>query len=754
MQQEYIEIRGARENNLKNVSLRIPKRKITIFTGVSGSGKSSIVFDTIATEAQRLLNENFSMFVRNFLPRFAQPDADAIENLSMAVVVDQKRLGGGSHSTMGTITDISPVLRLLFSRVGQPFVGYANAFSFNDPQGMCPECNGIGRKMGVDSSTFLDMEKSLNEGAVQVPVFSSWERDSYVASGFFDNDKKLVDFTAEELELLLHGKDLKYKLQIGSGAMNATYTGVIERFNRSYIKRDLKTLSERVQKAVEPYITMQPCPLCHGARLSQAALSCKIAGHNIAELAAMEVGDLIEVIKAITDPVAAPMVATLAERLQHLVDIGLEYLSLDRPTDTLSGGESQRVKIVKHLSGSLVDVMYIFDEPSVGLHPRDVHRMNELLQKLRDKGNTVIVVEHDPDVIKAADHIVDVGPHAGSGGGRIVYEGSYAGLRNADTLTGRHLQQTLPIKATFRTPKGQLAIKKAKVNNLQNVSVEVPIGVLTVVTGVAGSGKSSLINEVFLQQHPDAIVIDQAAVGVSTRSNPATYTGVMDDLRKAFATANKVSASLFSFNSKGACENCQGTGVIYTDLAFLEGVKTPCEICQGKRFKDEVLTYKLHDKSITDILAMTVQEALAFFDRKTNKEIVRRLQALSDVGLDYLTLGQPLSSLSGGECQRIKLASELHKKGSVYMMDEPTTGLHMSDISHLLAIMNRLVDTGNTVIVIEHNLDVIRNADWIIDMGPEGGSKGGKVMFEGTPQAILSATDSLTGAYLQQTVHS
>ena len=754
MQQEYIEIRGARENNLKNVSLRIPKRKITIFTGVSGSGKSSIVFDTIASEAQRLLNENFSMFVRNFLPRFPQPDADAIENLSMAVVVDQKRLGGGSHSTMGTITDISPVLRLLFSRVGQPFVGYANAFSFNDPQGMCPECNGIGRKMGVDSSTFLDMEKSLNEGAVQVPIFSSWERDSYVASGFFDNDKKLADFTPEELELLLHGKDLKYKLQIGSGAMNATYTGVIERFNRSYIKRDLKTLSERVQKAVEPYITMQPCPLCHGARLSQAALSCKIAGHNIAELSAMEVGDLIEVIKAITDPVAAPMVTTLTERLQHLVDIGLEYLSLDRPTDTLSGGESQRVKIVKHLSGSLVDVMYIFDEPSVGLHPRDVHRMNELLQKLRDKGNTVIVVEHDPDVIKAADHIVDVGPQAGSGGGQIVYEGSYAGLRNADTLTGRHLQQALPIKAAFRTPKGKLAIKKANVNNLQNVSVEVPIGVLTVVTGVAGSGKSSLINEVFLQQHPDAIVIDQAAVGVSTRSNPATYTGVMDDLRKAFATANKVSASLFSFNSKGACENCQGSGVIYTDLAFLEGVKTPCEICQGKRFKDEVLTYKLHDKSITDILAMTVQEALAFFDRKTNKEIVRRLQALSDVGLDYLTLGQPLSSLSGGECQRIKLASELHKKGSVYVMDEPTTGLHMSDIGHLLAMMNRLVDAGNTVIVIEHNLDVIRNADWIIDMGPEGGSKGGKVMFEGTPQAILSATHSLTGAYLQQTVHS
>jgi excinuclease UvrABC ATPase subunit len=746
MPQEYIEIRGARENNLKDVSLRIPKRKITIFTGVSGSGKSSIVFDTIATEAQRLLNENFSMFIRNFLPRFAQPDTDAIENLSMAIVVDQKRLGGGSHSTMGTITDISPVLRLLYSRVGQPFVGYSNAFSFNDPQGMCPECNGIGRKLGVNSESFLDTSKSLNEGAVQVPVFSSWERDSYAASGFFDNDKKLADYTDEEMELLLHGKDLKYKLQLGSGTMNASYQGIIERFNRSYIKRDIKTRPERTQKAVAPYLTMQPCPLCKGARLSQAALSCTIDGRNIAELSAMEVGELIDVIKAIKDPVAAPMVATLTERLQHLVDIGLEYLSLDRETDTLSGGESQRVKIVKHLSSSLVDVMYIFDEPSVGLHPRDVHRMNELLQKLRDKGNTVIVVEHDPDVIKVADHIVDVGPHAGTHGGTIVYEGCFAGLLQADTLTGKHMQQSMPLKQRFRAPKGTLPIANANVNNLQNVSVDIPKGVLTVVTGVAGSGKSSLINQAFLHQHPQAVVIDQSAVGASTRSNPATYTGIMDDVRKAFASANQVSASLFSFNSKGACENCQGLGVIYTDLAFLDGVKTPCEICDGKRFKDEVLAYKLNGKSITDVLAMTVQQALDHFDIK---EVVRKLQAMSDVGLDYLALGQPLSTLSGGECQRIKLASELHKKGSIYVMDEPTTGLHMSDISHLLEVINRLVDAGNTVIVIEHNQHVIKNADWIIDMGPEGGHKGGRIMFEGTPKLLLSAEDSLTGAYLR-----
>ncbi len=746
MDQEYIEIRGARENNLKDVSLRIPKRKITIFTGVSGSGKSSIVFDTIATEAQRLLNENFSTFIRNFLPRFSQPEADAIENLSMAVVVDQKRMGGGSHSTMGTITDIYSLLRLLYSRIGEPHVGFSNAFSFNDPQGMCPECNGLGQKMGVRSDDFLDMDKSLNEGAVQAPIFSSWEKDSYPASGFFDNDKKLRDYSDEEMELLLHGKDLKYKLQIGSNAMNASYVGVIERFNRSYIKRDIKTLSERTQKAVAPYLTMQPCPLCKGARLSQMALSSKINGRNIAELSSMEVGDLISVVREIEGPVAAPMVATLVERLGHLVDIGLEYLSLNRETDTLSGGESQRVKIVKHLSSSLVDVMYIFDEPSVGLHPRDVHRMNELLQKLRDKGNTVIVVEHDPDVIRVADHVVDVGPLAGRAGGRIVYEGSFAGLLKADTLTGQHMQESVPIKAKVRKPKGALRIRSAKTNNLQNVSVDIPTGVLTVITGVAGSGKSSLINEEFLRQHPDAVVIDQSAVGTSTRSNPATYTGIMDDVRKAFANANKVSGSLFSFNSKGACENCQGLGVIYADLGFLNGVKTPCEICGGKRFKDGVLSYTYNGKTITDVLEMSVQQALKFFGLK---EIVKRLQALSDVGLDYLSLGQPLSTLSGGECQRIKLASELHKKGSVYVMDEPTTGLHMSDIGHLLEVMNRLVDAGNSVIVIEHNLHVIKNADWIIDMGPEGGSKGGRVMFEGTPTDLLDAKESLTGAYLR-----
>ncbi len=746
MTPEYIEIRGARENNLKNVDLRLPKRKIIIFTGVSGSGKSSIVFDTIATEAQRQLYENFSMFIRNLLPKFPQPDADAIEKLSMAVVVDQKRLGGGSHSTMGTITDISPVMRVLFSRIGQPQVGYANAFSFNDPQGMCLECNGRGRKLGFDASKFVDLSKSLKEGAIQAPGMVSWEKDMYAHSGFFDVDKKLADYSKEEMDLLLYSEPRKFKLKLGDGTMNATYMGVVEKFDRAYIRRDIKTLSDRTQKMIRPYLQEGPCPACKGARLNQAALSCKINGRNIAELSAMEVGELIAVLKQIDDVVAAPMVQTLTERLQHLVDMGLEYLSLNRETDTLSGGESQRVKMVKHLGSSLIDVLYIFDEPSVGLHPRDVYRLNSLLQKLRDKGNTVIVVEHDPDVIRIADHLVDVGPHAGTKGGQIMYEGNLEGLLQTDSLTGRYLKQVLPLKTRYRQPRGQLAITGANANNLQQVNVNIPEGVLTVVTGVAGSGKSSLIHHAFLSAYPQAIVIDQSAVGTSTRSNPATYTGTMDLIRKAFAATNKVDASLFSFNSKGACDNCQGTGVIYTDLAFLEGVKTPCEVCEGRRYKEEVLAYQLNGKSISDVLGMTVREAAAFF---TAKDICRKLDMMIEVGLEYLTLGQPLSTLSGGECQRIKLASELHKKGSIYVMDEPTTGLHMSDVGRLVALMEGLVHKGNTLIVIEHNLDVIKSADWIIDMGPEGGHKGGQVMFEGTPEALIAHPESHTGKHLK-----
>ncbi len=741
MVQEYIQIRGARENNLKDVSLRLPKRKIIIFTGVSGSGKSSVVFDTIANEAQRLLFENFSMFVRNFLPRYPQPDADALENLSMAVLVDQKRLGGGSQSTVGTVTDIASVLRLLFSRIGKPYVGYANAFSFNEPQGMCLECNGLGRKIGVDLNVLIDKTKSLNEGAVIAPGLVTVESELYAQSGFFDNDKKIADYTPEELDLLLYSEPRRH-----IGLAYHSYEGLVYKFNRKFIARDIQTLSPRVRQKVEPFLKLGPCPLCKGARLNQAALSCKINGYNIADLSAMEVDELLEVVKkSITEPAAAPIIHTLTERLQHLVDIGLEYLSLERPTDTLSGGESQRVKMVKHLNGSLVDVMYIFDEPSIGLHPRDVHRLNELLEQLRDKGNTVIVVEHDPDVIAVADYVVDMGPFAGSEGGHVVYEGSYDGLLKADTLTGNHLQSKRPLKDHFRQARGALPIVSATVNNLKDVSVDIPAGVLTVITGVAGSGKSSLINEAFLRQHEDAVVIDQASLSTSSRSNPATYTGIMDDVRKAFASVNHVEAGLFSFNSKGACPNCQGLGVTYTDLGFLEGVKLPCEVCGGKRFREEVLAYTFNGKSIADVLSMTINQALSFF---TIKEVLPKLQAMSDVGLDYLTLGQPLSTLSGGECQRMKLASELHKRGSIYVMDEPTTGLHLSDIGRLLTIMNRLVDGGNTVIVIEHHLDVIRNADWIIDMGPEGGNKGGKVMFEGTPRDLLGAKHSLTSRYL------
>lgn len=749
MAEEFIELHGARENNLKNISLRIPKRKITIFTGVSGSGKSSIVFDTIASEAQRQLYENFSMFVRNFLPRYAQPDADSIENLSMPIVVDQKRLGGGSHSTVGTITDIYTVLRLLFSKIGRPYVGHYNVFSFNDPQGMCPECNGIGRKIGVDLDKFLDLSKSLNEGAILFSAYAlnSWDWSFLTQSGLFDNDKKLADYSGEELERLLYSPPYKVKTDFGGRVINITFEGIITKFTRKYIASDLKAYSERTQKQIAPYITTGPCRVCKGARLSQTTLSSKINGYNIAEMAAMEVGDLIDVVRVIDDPAAQSMVALLSERLQHLVDIGLEYLSLNRETDTLSGGESQRVKIVKHLSSSLSDVMYIFDEPSVGLHPRDVHRLNELLQKLRDKGNTVIVVEHDPQVIQAADHIVDVGPLAGTHGGAIVYEGSVAGLLRADTITGRHMQHGMQLKDVFRQPDSRLAIRNAKINNLQNLNVDIPTGVLTVVTGVAGSGKSSLINETMLRQHPGAIVIDQSEVGANSRSTPATYTGIMDEIRKEFAKANNVSNSLFSFNSQGACENCQGLGVVYISLAFLDEAKTQCEVCEGRRFKDEVLAYKLNGQSIADVLKMTVEDALQYF---TNRKIKHTLQAMSDVGLDYLSLGQPLSTLSGGECQRIKLAGELHKGGTVYVMDEPTTGLHMSDIGHLLVVINRIVDNGNTVVVIEHNLDIIKNADWIIDMGPEGGHKGGQILFEGTPRELLNVDMSYTAQYLRR----
>jgi excinuclease UvrABC ATPase subunit len=743
---DYITLTGARENNLKNISLRIPKRQITVFTGVSGSGKSSIVFDTIAAEAQRQLNETFTAFVRNFLPSYGQPEVDAIENLSAAIVVDQKRIGGNSRSTVGTITDIYSLLRLLYSRVGKPFVGYSNAFSFNDPQGMCPECEGIGKAIKLDLDKFLDRSRSLAGGALLHPDFAvgKWYYNVYAVSGLFDLDKKLADYTEDEWRMLLHGEG-KVPLEWQGGSINTKYEGVVDKFNRLYIKKD--GMSERNREVMLRFVTMGVCPACDGTRLSEAARSAEIDGYNIATLAAMEATELVEVIGSFNAPVAKPVVESLVERLTNLIGIGLGYLSLDRETSTLSGGESQRIKMVRHLNSSLTDMMYIFDEPSIGLHARDVHRLNELLVKLRDKGNTVLVVEHDRDVIAVADHVVDVGPRAGAHGGEVVYEGTVAGLPDADTLTGRFIRHALPMKTTYRSRTGVMTITGAALHNLKNVTVDIPEGVLTVVTGVAGSGKSTLINEVFLSQHPDAIVIDQSAVGASRRSNPATYTGILDVIRTAFARANKVSPSLFSFNSKGACENCQGLGVIYTDLAFLEGIKSPCEVCEGRRFSEEVLAHRLRGKSISDVLELTAGEALEFF---TEKRLLPVLRAINDVGLDYLKLGQPLNTLSGGECQRIKLATELHKEGSVYVMDEPTTGLHMSDVGHLLEIIERLAGRGNTVIVIEHNLDVIKNADWIIDLGPDGGSQGGSVVFEGTPADLVESTESCTAEFLRR----
>ena len=740
---EFIEVHGARENNLKNISLNIPKQKITVFTGVSGSGKSSLVFDTIAAEAQRQLNETFTAFVQGFLPHYGQPDVDHIEHLNAPIIIDQKRVGGGSRSTVGTYTDIAVLLRLLFSRVGQPYAGPAYAFSFNTPLGMCPECEGIGKTVQLDLDKFLDRSKSLNQGAILHPEFKvdKWIWKIYARSGLFDNDKPIQDYNELELQQLLYGADVK----VIFGEFNVNYEGLVERFTRSYIKKDAAAMSERNRSVFEQFTTTQTCPLCQGARLNQAALACKIAGHNIAELSDLEATDLISFLQDFTDPVAVKVASRLSERVQHLVDIGLGYLSLSRETNTLSGGESQRVKMIRHLGNSLTEMLYILDEPTVGLHARDVVRMNSLLKQLRDKGNTVLVVEHDPDVIAIADHIVDMGPKAGTHGGEVVFEGSYSDLKHAKTLTGYFLKQHMPIKPQQRQPTGMMTIKNANLHNLKNVTVDIPTGILTVVTGVAGSGKSTLINDVFLVQHPDALVIDQSRVTANSRSAPATYTGIMDDIRQAFSKANKVHASLFSFNSAGSCPNCNGLGVVYTDLAFMEGIVSPCEICEGKRFRPEVLEYHLRGKTISDVLDMTAEEALAFFSEKKVKNV---LQAMNDVGLGYLKLGQPLSTVSGGEGQRLKLATELHKQGSVYVMDEPTTGLHLSDIGMLMAIIDQLVDAGNTVILIEHHLDVIRQADWIIDLGPEGGSAGGQVLFNGPPSELKQSMISVTAQFV------
>ncbi|MFD5892603.1 MULTISPECIES: ATP-binding cassette domain-containing protein [unclassified Streptomyces] len=750
---QNITIVGARENNLRNVSLTIPKDRITVFTGVSGSGKSSIVFDTIAVESRRQLNETFTAYIRNRLPKYERPHVEAIDDLSVAIVIDQKPVGGNVRSTVGTMTDIYSVIRVLFSRYGTPSAGAATAYSFNDPSGMCPECDGVGRVVRLDLDRAFDWSKSLNGGALLLPglTVGGWEWKLYAGSGHFDPDKPIDQYTAEERQLLLHGGDFTVKVEMKTGSADMRFEGVVGRFTRLFLKRDTAGMSEKRKEAASRFTSERVCEACGGARLNEAALATRIDGLSIADFTRMEVADLAEVLARIDDPVATPIAAAARARLDRLVGIGLGYLSLDRETTTLSGGEGQRLKMVRHLGSSLTGLTFIFDEPSVGLHPRDVGRLNDLLRRLRDRGNTVLVVEHDPDVVAIADHVVDMGPRAGADGGQVVFEGTVERLREADTLTGRHLVSRTPMKERFRSPTGQLPVRGAALHNLKGIDVQFPTGVLTAVTGVAGSGKSTLVSEVFTAAHPDAIVIDQSAITASSRSTPASYIGVMDTVRKVYAKVNRVQPGLFSFNSSGACAECAGRGIIYTDLAFMDPVTTVCQVCEGRRFNDDVLALKVGGKSIVDVLDMTAAQAIPFFQEFSgDKALLRKLRTLNDVGLTYLTLGQPLSSLSGGERQRIKLATQLHRTGSVYVLDEPTTGLHMADVGTLLALLDRLVNAGNSVICVEHNMDVVKRADWVIDMGPDGGKHGGEIVFEGTPGELLRHPKSFTAQYLRR----
>ncbi|MYW62784.1 ATP-binding cassette domain-containing protein [Streptomyces sp. SID8379] len=750
----YIHIVGARENNLRNITLRIPRERLTVFTGVSGSGKSSVVFGTVAVESQRQLGETFTWFVRNRLPKHEKPRADALENLSPAIVVDQRPIGGHARSTVGTMTDIHAVLRVLFSRCGTPSAGEATAYSFNEPGGMCPECHGLGRSVRPDYGRILDPAKSLVDGAIRFPPFAvgTWQGQTYTHTTSLDTHKPVARFTAAEREFLMRGSGAKVNVDNTGGSRDIDYEGLADRFERLYLHRDLSALSRRTQDVVRQYLTEGTCPLCDGARLNAAALATRIDGRNIADCAAMEVAELIPVLRRIDGPVGGPIAAAAVAALERIEAIGLGYLSLDRETSTLSGGEGQRLKTVRHLGSSLTGMTYIFDEPSIGLHPRDVGRLNDLLLRLRDKGNTVLVVEHDPDVVAVADHVVDMGPAGGAGGGRVVYEGTPEGLRRADTLTGRCLRRRGGVKERPRTATGSLPIEGASLHNLKNVSVRVPTGVLTAVTGVAGSGKSSLVSGALVAAHPEAVVVDQSAIGISGRSTPATYLGIMDTVRKIFARGTGTEPGLFSFNSAGACGTCRGRGIIYSDLAFMDPVTTVCTACDGRRFRDEVLALTVRGRSVADVLDMTAGQALDHFTAPDEEPVRRRLRALSDVGLGYLTLGQPLSTLSGGERQRIKLATQLHRTAAVYVLDEPTTGLHMADVDGLVALLDRLVDAGNTVVVVEHNLDVIRRADRIIDLGPEGGRHGGRVVFEGTPAQLLDAEGSFTADHLRRAV--
>ncbi|MCF2525832.1 ATP-binding cassette domain-containing protein [Yinghuangia soli] len=743
---DVIQVRGARENNLRNVDVDLPKRRLTVFTGVSGSGKSSLVFGTIAAESQRLINETYTAFIQSFMPSLGRPDVDGLHNLSAAIVVDQERMGANSRSTVGTATDASTMLRIVFSRLGSPQIGPASAFSFNNPEGMCPACEGLGLSSKIDIDQLVDREKSLNEGAITVPNFQvdSWYWQMMAQSGFYDPDKKLKDFTEQEWSDLLDRAAGKVKVKNSS----FNYEGLVVKVQRLYLSKDRESMQPHIRAFVDRAVVFEDCTVCAGTRLSAAALSSRIGGLNIAECSALQISDLAEFLRGIDDPSVGPMLAGLRHLLDSLVEIGLGYLSLDRTSATLSGGEAQRVKMVRHLGSSLTDVTYVFDEPTVGLHPHDIRRMNDLLLRLRDKGNTVLVVEHKPEVVAIADHVVDLGPGAGTAGGEICYSGDVAGLRASGTLTGRHLEHRIKLRDRVRTPAGSIAITGAAQHNLKDVSVDVPLGVLTVVTGVAGSGKSSLIHG-NLSNRDGVVVADQSPIRGSRRSNPATYTGLLDPIRKAFAKANGVKAALFSANSEGACPKCNGLGLVYTDLAMMAAVASPCEACEGKRFTPEVLTYTLDGKNISEVLDMPVAEAYEFFGAGPAHAILGRL---ADVGLGYLRLGQPLNTLSGGERQRIKLAIHMAEKSSTYVLDEPTTGLHMADVDKLLALLDRLVDEGNTVVVIEHHQAVMAHADWLIDLGPGGGHDGGEIVFTGTPADLVAHGETLTAHHLREYV--
>jgi len=770
---ELIRVHGARVNNLKDVSVEIPKRRLTVFTGVSGSGKSSLVFGTVAAESQRLINETYSAFVQGFMPTLSRPDVDVLDGLTTAIIVDQERMGSNPRSTVGTVTDANAMLRILFSRLGKPHIGSSQAFSFNVASisgagavsverggttvkerrsfsitgGMCPRCEGMGSVNDFDLSALYDADKSLNEGALKIPGYSmdGWQGRIFRGSGFFDADKPIRKYTKKELHDLLHKEPTKIKVS----GINLTYEGLIPKIQKSILSKDVDAMQPHVRAFVERAVTFSTCPDCGGTRLSEAARSSKIKGKSIADVCAMQISDLAEWVRGLREPSVAPLLESLQRSLDSFAEIGLGYLSLDRPSGTLSGGEAQRTKMIRHLGSSLTDVTYVFDEPTIGLHPHDIQRMNDLLLQLRDKGNTVLVVEHKPEAIAIADHVVDLGPGAGNAGGEVVFEGTVDGLRSSGTLTGRHLDDRASLKPSVREPSGALEVRGASTHNLRDVDVDIPLGVLVVVTGVAGSGKSSLIHG-SVSTRDGVVSIDQGGIRGSRRSNPATYTGLLEPIRKAFAKANGVKPALFSANSEGACPTCNGAGVIYTDLAMMAGVATVCEECEGKRFQASVLDYHFGGRDISQVLAMSVTEAEEFFGAGEAHTPAAHaiLDRLADVGLGYLSLGQPLTTLSGGERQRLKLATHMGEKGGVYILDEPTTGLHLADVEQLLGLLDRLVDGGKSVIVIEHHQAVMAHADWIIDLGPGAGHDGGRIVFEGTPADLVGKRPTLTGEHL------